>query len=76
MELTRGRLKVVLDKSQVFQDDSWQGTPAMVYLGNHSGDYYCAVATGLVDDHELTQEQVAWLDGLWEKIRDYLYGSF
>ena len=73
MEFTRGRLKVVLDKSQVFLDDPGQGTPAMVYLGNHSGTYYCAVETGLVDDHELTKEQVAWLDGLDEKIDDYLY---
>ena len=73
MEFTRGRLKVVLDKSQVFPEDPGQGTPAMVYFGNHSGSYYCAVATGLVDDHELTQEQVAWLDGLGEKIHDYLY---
>lgn len=78
--LSKGNLRVVLDKSQVFPDDPGQGTPAMVYCGEFSATYWCAVGESeLFHDRRgakrLTDEQVEWLESLDSELSSFLYGS-
>lgn len=74
---TRGSLRVELDKSQVFEDDPGQGTPALVISGEYVSTYWAAVGEGeLLGDSGvkvLTDLQLAWLDSLEQKICEFLY---
>tara|TARA_R110000822_G_scaffold52220_1_gene135266 strand:+ start:310 stop:564 length:255 start_codon:yes stop_codon:yes gene_type:complete len=69
----RGRLEVVLDKDEVFEDDPGQGTPAMVYKDCGSKGEYAAsvnaclgpgVLLGSRDEIELTIEEIDWIDSI------------
>lgn len=61
------RWKVVLDQSQVYEDDPGQGTPAMVYGPNDSsGTYFAAVDTGEIicgtNDEKIPGNVMRWLE--------------
>jgi hypothetical protein len=78
--LERGKLRVELDKSEVFLDDPGRGTPAVVYHGDFSATYWCAVGEGeLIDSNgyikPLTELQIEWLDSINEDIDLFLYGN-
>lgn len=82
--LNRNKLRVVLDKREVFPDDPGNGTPAMVYYENQHGrfsaTYWCACGEGeLLDDrgrtHQLTQAQLDWLDSLEPELTHFLHGE-
>jgi len=49
------------------QDDA---TPAMVYLGNGSATYDCAMSEGMVEDNELSQKQYDWLDAFQDQVAE------
>lgn len=57
-----GGILLELDPSEVFLDNPGEGTPAMVYLGDWSATYHCAVDTGEVEYEKLTDAQLDWLD--------------
>ena len=61
-----GGIRLVLDADEIFPDDPGQGTPAMVYLGDYSGTYWCCYDTGELDCGAagLDDNQVAWLDSV------------
>jgi hypothetical protein len=64
-------IRLELDSAEIFPDDPGQGTPAMVYLGNHSATYWWATGEGslysnsseqdrtLTEHAEMSAEQVA-----------------
>ena len=75
-----GRLCLDLDKSQVFEDDPGNGTPAMVVHENEAcATYWCAVNEGYLmgDDGEyrLTDNQIRWLESLEAKLQEFLYAK-
>jgi hypothetical protein len=60
-------LRLVLDSAEIFPADPGQGTPAMVYRGNASATYWCALGEGELMDPRcemvaLTASQSNWLD--------------
>lgn len=74
-----GRLKLVLDKYQVFPDDPGNGTPALIYIGENVGTYWCVQNEGEIyhDKHnyfiKLTEEEINWLWSVEDEVDKFLY---
>jgi len=76
-----GGLQLVLDRSEVCEEDPGAGTPAMVQLrvqGQlYASTYWCATDTGeLLGDRgqvELTPRQLQWLDQQDDFLNTFLY---
>lgn len=54
-------LHIVLDSSQIVPHDPGYGTPAMVYKGDSCATFHCAIGEGELDDEELLDSEVLWL---------------
>lgn len=57
-----GSYKLVLDSSEIHPNDPGAGAPAMVYCGKRSGTYGCVVDTQELEDLDLPQSVLNWLD--------------
>lgn len=79
LRLGSSKLRIELDKTQVFPDDPGAGTPAMVYLGDYSATYWCAVGEGCLDgskgERDLTRREMEWLDQQGDIIDKFLYND-
>lgn len=63
----------------MFRDDPGAGTPALVILGDATATYNCALGEGELDGGrkgmvQLTDSQMAWLDGREEEVEEFLWG--
>jgi hypothetical protein len=69
-------IRIVLDSNEIYPSDPGAGTPAMVYLGRHSGTYWCVSDTGELDcgEKELTASQLNWLqsDKVENEVNDFV----
>jgi hypothetical protein len=71
-----GRLRVELDRGEVYPDDPGNGTPALVCVGKNTGTYWCVVSEGeLMDGPTLTQSELRWLASIEPAIELFLYGE-
>jgi len=59
-----GGLSVRFDSTEIFPDDPGQGTPVLVFLGNESSTFCCALNEGEVDGTRLSPAQIAFLQTL------------
>lgn len=60
-------LRLVLDSREIYPDDPGQGTPAMVYCGNASATYWCALGEAELtgprgETVPLSSAQANWLE--------------
>ena len=50
-------------------------TPVMVYYGDASATYFCAIETGTVEDcdgyHDLNDKEQKWLEGFEDKANQF-----
>jgi len=65
-------IRIELDSSEIIPSDPGAGTPAMVYVGNASGTFWCALDTGEVDDFTLTDSQHRWLSMVAEQVDAFI----
>jgi hypothetical protein len=77
---THLKLRIELDRDEVFPDDPGNGTPAMVYVTDKqgkqcSGTFWCANDTGEVDYVELSEAQLTWLRDQEDEVYEFLYGA-
>lgn len=68
-------IRVELDTTEVIPSDPGAGCPAVVYVGRYSGTLWCALDTGYVDTHTITDRQYRWLDSIFEEADTFLYGE-
>lgn len=81
--IMRGRVKVILDRSQVVPDNPGEGTPALVGLTVRGrtcwSTYWLATDVGAVEDGDhayyLTADEIEFLDSLHEHICQFLYSA-
>lgn len=71
-------MRLELDSREVIVDDPGAGTPAMVYKGDHSATFFCAVDTGELSGTRpelihLNDAEIAWLDQQWETVDNFLH---
>ncbi len=74
-EILRGPngIRIELDSTEIFPADPGQGTPAMVYLGQRSATYWCAVDTGELDgEYALNRRDLQWLGEQDERVGAFL----
>lgn len=70
-------IRIVLDSSEIVPHDPGAGTPAMVYVGQHSsGTYWCALDTGELicgdRDYTLSDAQYRWLDDQFDIVSEFV----
>jgi hypothetical protein len=72
-QLLRGPgITLELDETEIFPDNPGNGTPAMVYVGENSATYWCALGTGEVDMYTLSERQMRWLDAQNDIVAEFL----
>lgn len=72
--LRSGRVLLELDRDQVVPDDPGSGTPAMVWVGNDSGTYWCVTDTGeTINGGPLKPSELAWLESMRDEVERFLY---
>jgi hypothetical protein len=83
-ELSRGKLRLILDKKEVFPEDPGQGTPAMlsklIYGKEYTATYWCGRDTGELDGDRhgmlrLTDAEIEWLYKVEREVELFLYGK-
>ena len=67
-------IRIVLDSREIVPNDPGAGTPAMVYVGAHSGTFWCALDTGEIDggDYTLSDRQFRWLDDQFDSVDAFM----
>jgi hypothetical protein len=74
--IVHGRIRVELNRRQVFPNDPGAGTPALVWVDGNSGTYWCVCDTGeLLDGPELTPRELRWLDSIYGEVDSFLYDN-
>jgi hypothetical protein len=72
--IVRGRIRVELDRDEVYPDDPGRGTPALVHIGKNCGTYWCVRDTGeLMDGPALTAAECKWLWDIEDDVEGFLY---
>lgn len=66
-----GGLSVRFDSTEIFPEDPGQGTPVLVFLGNESATFCCALNEGEVDGIRLSPAQTAFLETLETLVWDF-----
>jgi len=61
-------LKITLDANEIYPDDPGMGTPIMVEDLKTGGTatFWCAVGEHETDEGQLEQDQVDWLDEIYD----------
>lgn len=66
-------LRIVLDSREIVPSDPGLGTPAMVYLAQRSGTYWCALDTGELDgEYVLSDAQCRWIDAQFDTVSEFV----
>ena len=74
--IEHGRVRVSLNRKQVFPDDPGAGTPALVWVNGNSGTYWCVCSEGeLMDGPELTTPELRWLHSIADEVDSFLYDN-
>lgn len=71
-------VRLELDRSQVFEEDPGQGTPALVYYKEGCSTYWCACGEGYIDggrkgEIKLPESVLNWLYEQDAELTEFLY---